>query len=211
MRRRNLAVLGRILACLLFSLTLSSCSEEKSSVCRYGWFGDEVLLLLQSGDGRSLVTVSIPTGAVDGYQAYLSASGREVSREQALVDLCGFPSYGFFGGDVSDLSRLRSLLDGLAIETGVSLTSVPTATQRIQALVMYMEPLRKTAMVDTLGKLAGVDAVDGLFDELRKVTACAGYDAGGFIIIDNTTDWERTRQWLALWLRQALASVQRSR
>lgn len=210
-KRRNRAVAGCLLACMLLPLALTSCSQEKPPVCRYGWFEDEVLLLLRSGNGSSLATVSIPAEVVVGYQAYLSATGREVSREQALVDLCGFPSYGFFGGTASDLSRLRSLLDSLAIETGVSLTSAPTATQRIQALVMYVKPLRKTAMVDTLGKLAGMAAVDGLFEELEKVTACVGYDAGGFITIDNTTDWERMRQWLSLWLQQALASVQRSR
>ncbi len=212
MRRKGLAVSScALVLCISLSLVLASCSSEPPPVCRYGWFGDEVLLLVRTGDGTGLVTVSLPVGAVAGYRSYLAANGREVSMEQAAIDLFNLHSYGLFGGTPSDLSSLRGLLDSLAIETGVSLTDTPTATQRLQALVSYAKPLRKTAMVDTLGKLAGIDAADGLFNELEKVTACAGYDAGGFITIDNTTDWERMRQWLTLWTRQALVSVQRSR
>lgn len=211
MRLRRISGFVCLLVCLALTFTLVSCSQENPPVCRYGWFEDEVLLLLQSGDGKSLVTVAIPSEVVTGYQAYLAANGQSVSLEQAMVDLYSIPSHGFFGGTSADLVQLRGLLDSLAIETGVSMTSVPTATQRIQALILYAKPLRKTAMVDTLGKLAGMDAVDGMLGELEQVTACAGYDAGDFITMDNTMDWERTHRWLTIWLQQVLASVQRSR
>lgn len=211
MRSRRIAGFACVPLCVLLALLLVSCAQEKPPECRYGWFEDEVLLLLQSGDGKSLVTVAIPSEIVTGYQSYLAMVGQPVSLEQAMVDLCSIPSHGFFGGTSADLVQLRGLLDSLAIETGVSMTSVPTATQRIQALILYAKPLRKTAMVDTLGKLAGMDAVDGMLGELEQVTACAGYDAGDFITMDNTMDWERTHRWLTIWLQQVLASVQRSR
>lgn len=191
---------------------LVSCSHEYSPTCWYGWYGDEAVLLVDDGSGKNLAVVSIPATVVTGYQTYLATNGQEATLEQTLVTLCGIPAAGFFGGASADLIQLRGLLDSLAIETGVSMTNTPTATQRIQALVSYAKPLRKTAMVDTLGKLMGLEtSVDGLLAKLEHVTACAGYDAGAFMTIDNTTDWERTRNWLELWLRQVLASVQRSK
>lgn len=193
--------------CVMMSSLLVSCSGDNPPSCRYGWFGDEALLLLQSGDGRSLAVVSLPAAVVTGYRDHLAAEGRELTFEQTFPVLCGFPATGFFGGTATDLARLRGLLDSLAVETGVSLTQNPTATQRIQALVSYAKPLRKTAMVDTLGTLAGFDGADGLFGELERVASCAGYDAGEFIAIDGTMDWERTQRWLSLWLQQVLDSL----
>lgn len=212
MKRRFCPCLPMSLSILLISVPLLvSCFRQSSPVCRYGWFAGEAVLLVSSSDGKSLVTVSLPADVVAGYWNYLTESGREATLQQAMVELCGIPAAGYFGGTETDLARIRDLLDSLAIETGISLTASPTATQRIQALVSYAKPLRKTAMVDTLGTLSGISAADGLFEELERVTSCAGYSVNEFISIDDTTDWQVIGPWLSLWIRQALAAVQRSR
>nr|WP_319521043.1 hypothetical protein [uncultured Sphaerochaeta sp.] len=185
---RKTGVFLLIMVVLLFA----GCAHD-SSEAYYGLFEDEAALIAFEDKG-TLFLVILPWSVV---KDQVDKSGSPPSR--LLMELGGMDPLIVVEGEGEELSRIRSLLTTLVVDTTDLTREEVDGQARLEALKAGAPYLRKSGLADTLSTTCpGLDP----FLLLQRIERFRVYDIRRVLEEEMVVDWQQLKSHMGLYLEQ---------
>ncbi|WP_319758334.1 hypothetical protein [uncultured Sphaerochaeta sp.] len=180
---------------LLFSMVVlmfSGCAHD-SSEAYYGLFEDEAALIAFEDEGM-LFLVILPWSVVIN-----QADGSGNTPSSLLMELGGMEPLVVVEGQGEELSRIRSLLTTLAVNTTDRAREEVDGQAMLEALKAGAPYLRKSGLADTLSTICpGLDP----FLLLQRMEQFRVYDLRSVLEEEMVVDWQQLKSHMGLYLEQ---------
>ncbi|MFA6695888.1 MAG: hypothetical protein WCR85_04600 [Sphaerochaeta sp.] len=185
---RRTGVLLLIMVVLLFA----GCAHDPSDAY-YGLFEDEAALIaFETGD--TLFLVILPWSVVEN-----QADGSGNTPSRLLMELGGLDPLVVVEGQGEELSRIRSLLTTLVVDTTDRTREEVDGQAMLEALKAGVPYLRKSGLADTLSTTCpGLDP----FLLLQRIEQFRVYDLRSVLEEEMVVDWQQLKSHMGLYLEQ---------
>ena len=173
-------------------LLFAGCTHD-SSEAYYGLFEDEAALIAFEDKG-TLFIVFLPWSVVKK-----QADGSGSSPTRVLMELGGLDPLIVVEGQGEELSRIRSLLTTLVVDTTDRTCEEVDVQARLEALKAGAPYLRKSGLADTLSTTCpGLDP----FLLLQRMKQFRVYDLRSVLEEAMVVDWQQLKSHMGLYLEQ---------
>ncbi len=173
-------------------LMFSGCAHD-SSEAYYGLFEDEAALIAFEDEGM-LFLVILPWSVVIN-----QADGSGNTPSSLLMELGGMEPLVVVEGQGEELSRIRSLLTTLAVNTTDRAREEVDGQAMLEALKAGAPYLRKSGLADTLSTICpGLDP----FLLLQRMEQFRVYDLRSVLEEEMVVDWQQLKSHMGLYLEQ---------
>jgi len=173
-------------------LLFAGCAHDPSDAY-YGLFEDEAALIaFETGD--TLFLVILPWSVVEN-----QADGSGNTPSRLLMELGGLDPLVVVEGQGEELSRIRSLLTTLVVDTTDRTREEVDGQAMLEALKAGAPYLRKSGLADTLSTTCpGLDP----FLLLQRIEQFRVYDLRSVLEEEMVVDWQQLKSHMGLYLEQ---------